>query len=110
MCDFEVVSYNVNGLGDDRKRRKIFNYMKKHTSGKAYFWYFFKKLIQSKKSKSYLNTNGEVKCFSVTVLPVVEGSAFASGMTLIIKLLKSLMIKTVGILLQEWRYRASFTF
>ena len=35
MCDFEVVSYNVNGLGDDRKRRKIFNYMKKHTSGKA---------------------------------------------------------------------------
>ena len=35
MCDFEVVSHNVNGLGDDRKRRKIFNYMKKHTSGKA---------------------------------------------------------------------------
>ena len=35
MCDFEVVYYNVNGLGDDRKRRKIFNYMKKHTSGKA---------------------------------------------------------------------------
>ena len=28
--------------------------------------YFFKKLIRSKKSKSYLNTNGEVKCFSVT--------------------------------------------
>ena len=29
MCDFEVVSYNVNGLGDDQKRRE------KHTSGKA---------------------------------------------------------------------------
>ena len=35
MCDFEAVPYNVNGLADDRKRRKIFNYMKKHTSGKA---------------------------------------------------------------------------
>ena len=35
MSDFEVVSYNVNGLGNDRKRRKIFNYMKKHTSGKS---------------------------------------------------------------------------
>ena len=35
MCGFEVVSYNVCGLGDDRKRRKIFNYMKKHTCGKA---------------------------------------------------------------------------
>ena len=34
MSDFEVVSY-VNGLGDDRKRRKIFNYMKKHTFGKS---------------------------------------------------------------------------
>ena len=35
MCDFQVVSYNVNGLGDDWKRRKIFNYMKKHSSWKA---------------------------------------------------------------------------
>ena len=35
MCDFEVVSYNVNGLGDDRKLRKIFNYMEKHISEKA---------------------------------------------------------------------------
>ena len=43
MCDFEVVSYNVNGLGDDRKRRKIFNYMKKHTLGTQL--YFYRKLI-----------------------------------------------------------------
>ena len=35
MCDFEIVSYNVNGLGNDRKRWKIFNYVKKHTSGRA---------------------------------------------------------------------------
>ena len=108
MYDCEVVSYNVNGLGDDWKRRKIFNYMKKHTFGKAIV--FFKKLIQSKKSKSYLNTIGKVKCFSVTVLLAVEGFAFASGMTFITKLLKSLMIKTVGKLLQEWRYRVSLTF
>ena len=25
----------MRGLGDERKRRKIFNYIKKHTSGKA---------------------------------------------------------------------------
>ena len=73
MCDFEVVSYNVNGLGDDRERRKIFN-MRKQS-------YFFRKLIQSIKSKSYLNTNGEVKCLSVMVHLVVEGFAFSSGMT-----------------------------
>ena len=35
MGDIEVVSYNVNGLGDNRKRRKIFNYMTQHTSGKS---------------------------------------------------------------------------
>ena len=33
--EFEVVSYNVNGIGDDRKRRKIFNFLKKQTSNKA---------------------------------------------------------------------------
>ena len=32
--EFEVVSFNVHGLGDDLKRRKIFNHMKKQTSGK----------------------------------------------------------------------------
>ena len=35
QVNFEVVSHNVNGLGDDRKRRKIFNFMKRHTSSKA---------------------------------------------------------------------------
>ena len=35
QVDSGVVSHNVNGLGDDRKRRKIFNFMKKHTSSKA---------------------------------------------------------------------------
>ena len=32
--EFEVVSFNVHGIGDDVKRRKIFNSMKKQTSGK----------------------------------------------------------------------------
>ena len=27
--DFEVISYNVRGLADDRKRKKIINYLKK---------------------------------------------------------------------------------
>ena len=35
QLDFEVVSHNVNGIGDDRKRREIFNLMKKHTLSKA---------------------------------------------------------------------------
>ena len=35
QVDAEVVSHNVNGIGDDRKRRKIFNFIKKHTSSKA---------------------------------------------------------------------------
>ena len=35
QVDFEVVLHNVNGIGDDRERRKIFIFMKKHTSSKA---------------------------------------------------------------------------
>ena len=30
--DFEVLSYNVLGIGNERKRKKLFNYIKKHTS------------------------------------------------------------------------------
>ena len=60
MSHFEVVSYNVNGLGDDRKRRKIFNYMKRITL-KANQLYFHRKLIQTKKSESYLNASGEIQ-------------------------------------------------
>ena len=33
--EFEVVLYNVTGIGDDRKRRKILNFLKKQTSNKA---------------------------------------------------------------------------
>ena len=33
--EFEVVSYKVNGIGDDRKRRKIFSFLKKQTSNKG---------------------------------------------------------------------------
>ena len=35
LIDFEVLSYNTRGLRDERKWRKIFNYVKNHTSGKA---------------------------------------------------------------------------
>ena len=35
LADFDVLTYNVRGLGHERKRRKIFNYTKKNTSGKS---------------------------------------------------------------------------
>ena len=39
LVDFEVLTYNVGGLGDERKRRKIFNYIKKNTSGKSIIFF-----------------------------------------------------------------------
>ena len=30
--EFEVLSYNVRGIGNERRRKKLFNYIKKHTS------------------------------------------------------------------------------
>ena len=32
VVDFEILSYNVRGIGNERKRKKLFNYIKKHTS------------------------------------------------------------------------------
>ena len=33
--DSEVISYNVRGLADDRKRKKIINYLKKQSLGNS---------------------------------------------------------------------------
>ena len=35
LDDFDVLTYNVRGLGYEPKRRKIFNYIEKNTSGKS---------------------------------------------------------------------------
>ena len=35
MVDFEILSYNTRGIGDEGKRKKIFNYVKRNTSSKS---------------------------------------------------------------------------
>ena len=35
QLDFEIITYNAKGLGDERKWKKIFSYMKKKTSSNA---------------------------------------------------------------------------
>ena len=32
MADFDLITYNVRGLRDFKNRRKLFNYLKKHSS------------------------------------------------------------------------------
>ena len=54
---FEVVSYNVNGIGDDQKRSKIFNFLKKQTSNTVV--YSCRKFILPKQQKNGLSISGE---------------------------------------------------
>ena len=35
IMDFEILSYHVRGRGNEKKRKKLFNYIKKHTSSNA---------------------------------------------------------------------------
>ena len=35
MVDFEILSYNTRGIGDEAKRKKIFNFFKRNSSGKS---------------------------------------------------------------------------
>ena len=35
MADFEIITFNVKGLGSFEKRRKVFNYLEKHTTANA---------------------------------------------------------------------------
>ena len=50
--EFEVLSYNVNGIRDDRKRRKIFNFLKKQTSNKAVI--FMQEIHSAKATEKHL--------------------------------------------------------
>ena len=77
--EFEVVSYNVNGIRDDRKRRNIFNFLKKETSNKA------KSLdINAGNSLDQLQSNrktfrvyGQEKCYLVMEPRIAQESVFA---------------------------------
>ena len=63
MADFVLITYNVRGLRDFKKRRKLFNYMKKHSS-KQGISYFYRKHILLKKLKTFGKLSGVVKlCF-----------------------------------------------
>ena len=35
MAHFEIITFNVKGLGSFEKGRKVFNYLKKHTTANA---------------------------------------------------------------------------
>ena len=35
QLDFEIICYNARGIADEKKRKKIFNYLKKKPSTKA---------------------------------------------------------------------------
>ena len=38
MADFDLITYNVRGLRDLKKRRKLFNYLKKHSSKQGFIF------------------------------------------------------------------------
>ena len=71
QVDFEVVSHNVNGIGDDHKRRKIFNFIKNIVRVKLQFVY--SKPILPLKMRNYLNISGEAKFYSPMELQAAKG-------------------------------------
>ena len=62
MADFDQITYNVRGLRDFKKRRKLINYMKKHSSSQGII--FLQETHSTKKLKSFGKLSGVVKlCF-----------------------------------------------
>ena len=60
IADFEIITFNVKGLGSFEKRRKVFNYLKKHTTQPIQLL-FFKKHILLKQVKQSEKLSGVVK-------------------------------------------------
>ena len=73
--EFEVVSYDVNGIGDDRKRRKIFNFLKRQTSNKAVI--FTQEIDSAQATGKRFKYQWGGKCYSVTEPQIAQESVFA---------------------------------
>ena len=54
--EFELISYSVNGLGDEKKRKKIFNYLKKNCSGNSII--FLQETYPASKIENSINISG----------------------------------------------------
>ena len=74
--EFEVVSYNGNGIGDDRKRRKIFNFLKKQASNKAVI--FMQEIHSTKAIEKHFEYQWREKGYLVTEPRIALESVFAS--------------------------------
>ena len=59
MAEFDIISFNVKGLRDYKKRSKIFNYAKKHTTRNGIV--FFNKHIPLEKLEMLGKINEAVK-------------------------------------------------
>ena len=46
---FEIICYNARGIADEKKRKKIFNYLKKKSSAKAIILFRSHTLIKTVK-------------------------------------------------------------
>ena len=68
--DLELISLNVRGLRDYRKRRTVFNWLKKHTH--ETLSYYYKKLTVSKGTKGSGKRSGEVKSGMHMVLTIAK--------------------------------------
>ena len=71
QLDFEIITYNAKGMGDEHKLKKIFNYMKKKTSSNALVMIQETHSTRTKEQLWKYQWGGAM--FSVMVLQTVEG-------------------------------------
>ena len=56
-CSLELVSFNARGLGNEKKRKKVFNILKKQTSMNS--------VIVPRKLRGCGSINGKIRFFTV---------------------------------------------
>ena len=78
LVDFDVLTYNIRGLGDERKRRKVFNYIKRTRQENLFF---SNRLTAPIKLRIFGTTSGMMTWYSVMERQVVEESMWPFDMT-----------------------------
>ena len=70
QLDFEIICYNARGIADEKKRKKIFNYLNKKSSTRPLF--LFRNHTLTKTVKSYGAISGEGK-YILVIAPKAAG-------------------------------------
>ena len=106
MCDnnyIKLCTYNVNGLGNYKKRKDVFDYLR--TENASVFFFFYRKLTLRPRQKIWYGPCGVMIVFWMGITQIQMVLLFCSKIILIsdcIQLFEMMKANTIFLILKCW--------